>query len=70
MTFITNTFHGDYSVGMWLADLIPVLATLIAFDINMLFVPSLTQMIFGGGAGAAEKLDSALSKIALLSRLA
>ena len=70
MTFVTNTFHGDYSVGMWLANLIPVLATLIAFDINMLFVPSLTQMIFGGGAGAAEKLDSALSKIALLSRLA
>lgn len=69
MTFVSSTFHGDYSIGMWLANLVPVLATLLAFDINMLFVPSLTQMIFGGGAGAAEKLDSALSKLALLASL-
>ena len=68
--FVQQTFRGDYSMKMWLANLIPAIALFIAFDVNMLFVPSLTQMIFGGGAGAAEKLDAVLSKIGAIVALA
>ncbi len=67
--FVLQTFQGDYSMRMWLANLVPCIALFIAFDINMLFVPSLTQMIFGGGAGAAERLDGVLSKVALVASL-
>jgi hypothetical protein len=67
--FVLQTFQSDYSMQMWLANLIPCIALFGAFIINMLFVPSLTQMIFGGGAGAAEKLDAVLAKVAVLSTL-
>ena len=67
--FVQQTFRGDYSMKMWLANLVPAIALFVAFDINMLFVPSLTQMLFGGGAGAAEKLDNVISKIALVASL-
>ena len=36
---------------MWLANLIPCTMVFIAFIINMLFIPSMTQAIFGGAAG-------------------
>jgi type IV secretion system protein VirB6 len=52
-TFLSQTFHGDYSMGMWLANLVPVIMVFAAFIINMLFIPNLTQAIFGGGAAAA-----------------
>jgi hypothetical protein len=57
--FIQQTFNGNYSMDMWLANLIPCTMVFIAFIINMLFIPSMTQMIFGGAAGlvsAAPKL--------------
>ena len=69
-TFVLQTFQSNYSMQMWLTNLIPVLALFIAFDINMLFIPSLTQMIFGGGAGAAERLDNVISKIGAIVALA
>ena len=65
-TFVQQTFNGDYSMKMWLANLIPVIALFLAFILNMLYVPSLTQMIFGGGAGAAEKIDSLIAKVGAL----
>ena len=49
--FIQKTFNGDYSIGIWLANLIPCTMVMIAFIINMLFIPSMTQAIFGGAAG-------------------
>jgi type IV secretion system protein VirB6 len=58
-TFIQKTFNGDYSIGIWLANLIPCTMVYIAFYVNMLFIPSITQTIFGGAAGlvsAAPKL--------------
>jgi len=36
---------------MWIANLIPCTMVFIAFIINMLFIPSMTQAIFGGAAG-------------------
>jgi hypothetical protein len=36
----------------------------IAFIINMLFIPSMTQAIFGGAAGAAGNISSAVGNIA------
>jgi hypothetical protein len=52
--FIQQTFNGNYSVEMWLANLIPCVMVFIAFIINMLFIPSMTQAIFGGAAGMAS----------------
>jgi type IV secretion system protein VirB6 len=52
--FIQKTFNGDYSIGIWLANLIPCAMVFIAFIINMLFIPSMTQAIFGGAAGLAS----------------
>ena len=68
--FVVQTFSNDYSMKMWLANLIPCIALFVAFELNMLFIPSLTQMIFGGGAGAAEKLDALVSKVGALIALA
>ena len=68
--FVLQTFQTNYSRQMWVANLIPCMALFVAFDINMLFIPSLTQMIFGGGAGAAEKLDNVLSKIGAIVAIA
>ena len=48
--FMTQTFHGDYSIAMWLANLIPFTTIFVAFILNMFLIPSVTQMIFGGGA--------------------
>ena len=49
--FLQQTFNGNYSMEMWLANLIPCLMVFIAFIVNMLFIPSMTQAIFGGAAG-------------------
>jgi hypothetical protein len=68
--FVLQTFQSDYSMKMWLANLIPCIALFGAFIVNMLYIPSLTQIIFGGSAGAAEKADAALAKIAALASLA
>ena len=54
--FIQQTFNGNYSMETWLANLIPCTMVFIAFIINMLFIPSMTQAIFGGAAGMAESI--------------
>src|ERR1700723_1452709 len=54
--FIQQTFNGNYSIEMWLANLIPCIMVFIAFIVNMLFIPSMTQAIFGGAAGMAESI--------------
>ncbi len=52
--FLQQTFNGNYSMEMWMANLIPCLMVFVAFIINMLFIPSMTQAIFGGAAGLAS----------------
>jgi hypothetical protein len=64
-TFISNTFHGDYSIGMWIAHLVPVTAVNVAFVLNMLYIPSLTQILFGGGAGATARASQISETVAL-----
>jgi hypothetical protein len=64
--FITQTFNGNYSIANWLANLIPFLTIFIAFILNMALVPSITQTIFGGGAGAAGKIGQAAESIVAL----
>jgi len=61
--FIQQTFNGNYSMEMWLANLIPCTMVFIAFIINMLFIPSMTQAIFGGAAGMAGSMGSAISNV-------
>jgi TrbL/VirB6 plasmid conjugal transfer protein len=58
--FLQQTFNGNYSMDMWIANLIPCLMVFVAFIINMLFIPSMTQAIFGGAAG----LTSAATRLA------
>jgi type IV secretion system protein VirB6 len=61
--FIQQTFHGNYSIEMWLANLIPCIMVFIAFIVNMLFIPSMTQAIFGGAAGLAGNMGNAVSNV-------
>jgi TrbL/VirB6 plasmid conjugal transfer protein len=58
--FLQQTFNGNYSMDMWIANLIPCLMVFVAFIINMLFIPSMTQAIFGGAAA----LTSAATRLA------
>ncbi len=62
--FIQQTFNNNYSMQMWIANLIPCMMVFLAFDINLLFIPSITQMIFGGGAGIAGRLEESAAKLA------
>jgi type IV secretion system protein VirB6 len=64
--FIQQTFNGNYSMEMWLANLIPCTMVYLAFIINMLFIPSMTQMIFGGAAGLVSAAPSAVGGGAVL----
>ncbi len=66
MGFMTQTFQGDYSIAMWLANLIPFTTIYIAFILNMFLIPSVTQMIFGGGAGIAGKIGETVEKLGAL----
>ena len=69
-TFIQQTFNGSYSMEMWLANLIPCTMVFIAFIINLLFIPSMTQAIFGGTAGMADSLAKAGGSVASLMIMA
>ena len=69
-TFIQQTFNGNYSMEMWLANLIPCTMVFIAFIINMLFIPSMTQAIFGGAAGMAGSIGNAVGKLASTAAVA
>ncbi|MGA7521973.1 MAG: type IV secretion system protein [Acidobacteriaceae bacterium] len=62
--FLQQTFNGNYSIEMWLANLIPCIMVFIAFIINMLFIPSMTQAIFGGSAGLTSAATGAAGSAA------
>jgi hypothetical protein len=42
----------------------------IAFIINMLFIPSMTQAIFGGAAGMAGSMGGMVSKLVSMAGVA
>ena len=65
-TFLDQTFHGTYTMEQWMANLIPVVTMFVAFILNMLYIPSLTQTIFGGGAGLAGRAEAAGEKLIAL----
>ena len=56
ITFLQQTFNGDYSLPMWIANFYGVIAVFIAFVLNMAMVPTITQTLFGGGSGAAGRV--------------
>lgn len=64
-TFLQQTFNGEYTIGMWMANILPVTMVFIAFIINMLFIPQITQAIFGGGAGLTASAQNIVTRIAL-----
>jgi hypothetical protein len=64
--FLQQTFNGNYSMDMWIANLIPCLMVFVAFIINMLFIPSMTQAIFGGAAGLVSSAQNAAGGGAML----
>ena len=65
-TFLQQTFNGDYSILMWMANILPVTMVFVAFIINMLFIPQITQAIFGGSAGATASAQNLVTRMALL----
>ena len=68
--FIQQTFNGNYSMEMWLANLIPCTMVFVAFIVNMLFIPSMTQAIFGGAAGMADGIVKVGGTIASIAKVA
>jgi hypothetical protein len=62
--FLQQTFNGNYSMDMWIANLIPCLMVFVAFIINMLFIPSMTQAIFGGAAGLTSAAPGVAGSVA------
>lgn len=64
--FLQQTFNGNYSMDMWIANLIPCLMVFVAFIINMLFIPSMTQAIFGGAAGLTSAAQNTVGGGAML----
>jgi hypothetical protein len=68
--FLQQTFNGNYSMEMWMANLIPCLMVFIAFIINMLFIPSMTQAIFGGAAGLADGMTKLVGAAASIATMA
>jgi hypothetical protein len=68
--FIQQTFNGNYSMEMWMANLIPCLMVFVAFIINMLFIPSMTQAIFGGAAGMADSIVKVGGTVASIAKVA
>jgi len=59
--FIQQTFNDDYSMEKWLLNLIPCVMVFIAFILNMLFIPAITQTLFGGGAGLTGKMGEMMA---------
>jgi type IV secretion system protein VirB6 len=64
--FLQQTFNGNYSMDMWIANLIPCIMVFVAFIVNMLFIPSMTQAIFGGASGLASAATKTVGGTALL----
>jgi type IV secretion system protein VirB6 len=68
--FLQQTFNGNYSMEMWMANLIPCLMVFVAFIINMLFIPSMAQAIFGGAAGLADGMSKLVGAAASIATMA
>ena len=66
-SFITQTFNGNYTLDNWLANLVPCVAVFVAFILNMLYIPSMTQAIFGGAAGLAGRAEAVGEKLITLA---
>lgn len=64
VTFLKQTFNGDYSIPMWIANFFAVMSVFIAFILNMVMVPTITQVIFGGGSGAAGRVAQIIEAVA------
>ena len=64
-TFLQQTFNGDYSIAMWMAHILPVTMVFVAFIINMLFIPQITQAIFGGGSGLTSSAQQLVTNVAI-----
>lgn len=64
--FLQQTFNGNYSMDMWIANLIPCLMVFVAFIINMLFIPSMTQAIFGGAAALTSAAPGVVGSVAVM----
>lgn len=58
--FFQNTLHGDYSMGHFLALLVPWLLLQFAFIWSMFQVPHLAHELFGGVSGFGTSLGSAV----------
>ena len=67
-TFLQQTFNGDYSILMWMANILPVTMVFVAFIINMLFIPQITQAIFGGSAGATASAQNLVTPHGIAAR--
>jgi hypothetical protein len=68
--FLQQTFNGNYSMDMWIANLIPCLMVFVAFIINMLFIPSMTQAIFGGATGMAGSIGGFIGRVVSTATIA
>jgi len=64
--FMNQTFQGNYSIANWLANLIPFLTIFVAFILNMVLVPRITEILFGGGAAAAGKIGEMAERLSVL----
>jgi type IV secretion system protein VirB6 len=64
VTFLNQTFNGDYSISMWIANFFAVMSIFIAFILNMVMVPTITQALFGGGSGVAGRVAQVIEAIA------
>lgn len=64
--FINQTFQGNYSIANWLANLIPFLTIFVAFILNMVLVPRITEILFGGGVAAAGKIGEMAERLSVL----
>ena len=62
-SFLQQTFNGTYTMDQWMANLIPVVTMFFAFIFNMLYIPSLTQALFGGSAGLAGRSEAVGQKL-------
>jgi hypothetical protein len=67
--FINQTFQGNYSIANWLANLIPFLTIFVAFILNLVLVPTITQIIFGGGSGSAGRMGEMVERAGLFSMM-
>ena len=62
--FRTIFVNDDYSLAVWLGALVPCGMVFGAFLLNMTKVPEITQVIFGGHAGMANRMAQVVEQTA------